>query len=68
MRNIYDRYFRVVNLIGCEQKTGAGDTVIRRNSLTTLHPLPHAETHVAPVLERQKTVPHGFNVGWFTLK
>ncbi|XP_048242736.1 dynein heavy chain domain-containing protein 1-like [Haliotis rufescens] len=40
-------------------KVGAGDKVIRRNSLTTLHPLPRAET--SPPLERQKTVPHGFN-------
>ena len=47
----------------CEQKTGAGDKVIRRNSLTTLHPLPRSEeTPESPMLERQRTVPHGFNV------
>ncbi|KAL3832089.1 hypothetical protein ACJMK2_023767 [Sinanodonta woodiana] len=42
-----------------DKKTGVGDTVIRRNSLTTLHPLPNRS--VSPPLERQKTVPHGFN-------
>ncbi|XP_052798483.1 dynein heavy chain domain-containing protein 1-like isoform X5 [Mya arenaria] len=42
-----------------DKKTGVGDAVIRRNSLTTLHPLPHTAT--SPQLERQKTVPHGFN-------
>lgn len=36
---------------------GVGDKVIRRNSLTTLHTLP-----TGPQMERQKTVPHGFNV------
>ena len=39
---------------------GLGDKVIRRNSLTTLHPMPTQEAQ--PGLERQKTVPHGFNV------
>ncbi|XP_060599368.1 dynein heavy chain domain-containing protein 1-like [Ruditapes philippinarum] len=42
-----------------DKKTGVGDAVIRRNSLTTLHPLPN--TSASPQLERQKTVPHGFN-------
>ncbi|KAK7008742.1 dynein heavy chain domain-containing protein 1, partial [Biomphalaria glabrata] len=42
-------------------KSGIGDKVIRRNSLTTLHPLPKPETEFVPILERQKTVPHGFN-------
>jgi hypothetical protein len=37
-----------------------GDTKIRRNSLTTLHSLPK---DIQPAtLERQQTVPHGFNV------
>nr|XP_022307447.1 dynein heavy chain domain-containing protein 1-like isoform X3 [Crassostrea virginica] len=40
-------------------KMGLGDKVIRRNSLTTLHPMPTQEAQ--PGLERQKTVPHGFN-------
>ncbi|XP_076466624.1 dynein heavy chain domain-containing protein 1-like isoform X2 [Babylonia areolata] len=46
-----------------DKKTGAGDKVIRRNSLTTLHPLPRksSESRDSPVLERQRTVPHGFN-------
>jgi hypothetical protein len=36
--------------------------VIRRNSLTTLHPLPRTErSQESPTLERQRTVPHGFN-------
>lgn len=42
------------------QKMGLGDKVIRRNSLTTLHPMPTQDPQ--PGLERQKTVPHGFNV------
>lgn len=45
-----------------KQKSGVGDKVIRRNSLTTLHPLPRAEAQPSPELERQRTVPHGFNV------
>ncbi|KAL8594105.1 hypothetical protein ACOMHN_000817 [Nucella lapillus] len=46
-----------------DKKTGGGDKVIRRNSLTTLHPLPRksSELQEAPTLERQRTVPHGFN-------
>ncbi|XP_069111191.1 dynein heavy chain domain-containing protein 1-like isoform X1 [Argopecten irradians] len=40
-------------------KTGVGDKVIRRNSLTTLHPLP-SDIGTAG-LQRQNTVPHGFN-------
>ncbi|XP_070211333.1 dynein heavy chain domain-containing protein 1-like isoform X3 [Littorina saxatilis] len=45
-----------------DKKAGAGDKVIRRNSLTTLHPLPRAqESPDPPALERQRTVPHGFN-------
>ncbi|KAH9487912.1 hypothetical protein Btru_067436 [Bulinus truncatus] len=44
-----------------DKKSGIGDKVIRRNSLTTLHPLPKQESDTATVLERQKTVPHGFN-------
>ncbi|XP_062587861.1 dynein heavy chain domain-containing protein 1-like, partial [Saccostrea cucullata] len=42
-----------------DKKMGLGDKVIRRNSLTTLHPMPTQEAQ--PGLERQKTVPHGFN-------
>ncbi|KAK6166840.1 hypothetical protein SNE40_023452 [Patella caerulea] len=42
-----------------DKKVGAEEQVIRRNSLTTLHPLPRAES--SPSLERQKTVPHGYN-------
>ncbi|XP_025095393.1 dynein heavy chain domain-containing protein 1-like isoform X2 [Pomacea canaliculata] len=44
-----------------DKKSGVGDKVIRRNSLTTLHPLPRAEAQPSPELERQRTVPHGFN-------
>ena len=45
------------------QKGVAGDKVIRRNSLTTLHPLPRVEVEPSPLgVERQRTVPHGFNV------
>ncbi|XP_052095798.1 dynein heavy chain domain-containing protein 1-like isoform X11 [Mytilus californianus] len=40
-----------------DKKAGIGDKVIRRNSLTTLHPLPTASMKT----ERQNTVPHGFN-------
>ncbi|XP_035825634.1 dynein heavy chain domain-containing protein 1 [Aplysia californica] len=42
-------------------KAGMGDKVIRRNSLTTLHPLPRVEVQPSPLMERQRTVPHGFN-------
>uniref|UniRef100_A0A8W8M9M4 AAA+ ATPase domain-containing protein n=1 Tax=Magallana gigas TaxID=29159 RepID=A0A8W8M9M4_MAGGI len=42
-----------------DKKMGLGDKVIRRNSLTTLHPMPTQDPQ--PGLERQKTVPHGFN-------
>ncbi|XP_069111192.1 dynein heavy chain domain-containing protein 1-like isoform X2 [Argopecten irradians] len=42
-----------------DKKTGVGDKVIRRNSLTTLHPLP-SDIGTAG-LQRQNTVPHGFN-------
>ncbi|CAG5130198.1 unnamed protein product, partial [Candidula unifasciata] len=44
-----------------DKKSGVGDRVIRRNSLTTLHPLPKVKARSSPLLERQKTVPHGFN-------
>ncbi|ESP00380.1 hypothetical protein LOTGIDRAFT_173233 [Lottia gigantea] len=42
-----------------DKKVGSEEQVIRRNSLTTLHPLPH--TTPSPGLDRQRTVPHGFN-------
>ncbi|CAL1542048.1 unnamed protein product, partial [Lymnaea stagnalis] len=38
-----------------------GDKMIRRNSLTTLHPLPKPDEQMTPAMERQRTVPHGFN-------
>ncbi|GFR96319.1 dynein heavy chain domain-containing protein 1-like [Elysia marginata] len=45
-----------------DKKAGMGDKVIRRNSLTTLHPLPKVEPKPSsPPMERQRTVPHGFN-------
>ncbi|XP_041366047.1 dynein-1-beta heavy chain, flagellar inner arm I1 complex-like isoform X2 [Gigantopelta aegis] len=50
-----------------DKKVGAGDKVIRRNSLTTLHPLPRAADS-SPLLERQKTVPHGFNLQFADLE
>lgn len=53
-------YNYMILFFGNSQKMGLGDKVIRRNSLTTLHPMPTQDPQ--PGLERQKTVPHGFNV------
>ena len=55
-------------VLSYKQKAGMGDKVIRRNSLTTLHPLPKVEPKPSsPAMERQRTVPHGFNVRYSSI-
>lgn len=53
-------------VIVLQQTARSGDKKIRRNSLTTLHSLPSSQYPDIPVpplgLDRQTTVPHGFNV------
>lgn len=58
-KNLLSFYLMIISFWN-SQKMGLGDKVIRRNSLTTLHPMPTQDPQ--PGLERQKTVPHGFNV------